>query len=96
MTGAALRLMERSRPGVLHADLLACRDYADGLVAAAAVRCTVLAHPRCARPDGAAEGARRPCWPRWRTCAPITLPGTGHAMMAEEPDAVLDALRDFL
>ena len=24
MTGAAMRLMERSRPGVLHADLLAC------------------------------------------------------------------------
>ena len=42
MTGAALRLMERSRPGALHADLLACRDYAGGLAAAAAVRCPVL------------------------------------------------------
>ena len=26
----------------------------------------------------------------------VTLPDTGHAMMAEEPDAVLDALRAFL
>jgi pimeloyl-ACP methyl ester carboxylesterase len=25
-----------------------------------------------------------------------TLPDTGHAMMAEQPDAVLDALRRFL
>jgi pimeloyl-ACP methyl ester carboxylesterase len=95
MTGAALRLMERSRPGVLHADLLACRDYADGLVAAAAVKCPVLvvmgardlmAPPRGAEALlGALPGVRN-----------VTLAGTGHAMMAEEPDAVLDALRDFL
>ena len=26
----------------------------------------------------------------------VTLPGTGHALMAEQPDAVLDALRAFL
>jgi pimeloyl-ACP methyl ester carboxylesterase len=26
----------------------------------------------------------------------LTLPGCGHAMMAEAPDAVLDALREFL
>ena len=26
----------------------------------------------------------------------VTLPRTGHAMMAEQPDAVLDALRGFL
>ena len=26
----------------------------------------------------------------------VTLPDSGHALMAEEPDAVLDALRVFL
>ena len=26
----------------------------------------------------------------------VTLPDTGHALMAEQPDAVLDALRDFI
>jgi pimeloyl-ACP methyl ester carboxylesterase len=26
----------------------------------------------------------------------VTLPGCGHALMAEQPDAVLDALRRFL
>jgi pimeloyl-ACP methyl ester carboxylesterase len=26
----------------------------------------------------------------------VTLPGAGHAMMAEQPDAVLDALRAFV
>ena len=43
MTGNSLRLMERSRPGVLHTDLLACRAYANGLADAAAVACPALA-----------------------------------------------------
>ena len=43
MTGSALRLMERTRPGVLHSDLVACQSYGNGLVDAAAVRCPVLA-----------------------------------------------------
>ena len=43
MTGNAMRLMERTRPGALHVDLLACQSYAGGLGAAAAVRCPVLA-----------------------------------------------------
>ena len=29
-------------------------------------------------------------------CRTVTLAGAGHAMMAEQPDAVLDALRGFL
>ena len=42
MTGNAMRLMERTPPGVLHADLAACHAYAGGLAAArrcAARRC---------------------------------------------------------
>src|SRR5438046_216749 len=31
MTGNAMRLMERAQPNVLHADLAACRAYANGL-----------------------------------------------------------------
>jgi len=95
MTGAALRLMERSRPGALHADLVACNAYAAGLEAAAAVRCPVLvlmgerdlmAPVRNAQALVAALPAART----------VTLPGAGHALMAEQPDAVLDALRAFL
>jgi pimeloyl-ACP methyl ester carboxylesterase len=29
-------------------------------------------------------------------CKVVSLPGSGHAMMAEQPDAVLDALRAFV
>src|SRR5437773_1686769 len=42
MTGNAMRLMERARPNALHADLVACRNYANGLRAAAAVECPSL------------------------------------------------------
>ena len=35
LTGSALRLMERTRPGVLHADLVACHALRDGLDSAA-------------------------------------------------------------
>mgnify|MGYP003508661176 CR=1 FL=1 len=35
LMGNAVRLMERTKPGVLHADLLACHAYAGGLSAAA-------------------------------------------------------------
>ena len=95
LLGSAMRLMERTPPGVLHTDLAACNAWTGGLEAAAAVRCPslvvigardIMAPPRAAK--GLVEtlaGARV-----------VTLPDTGHAMMAEQPDAVLDALRRFL
>ena len=95
MTGNAMRLMERTRPGILHADLLACRAYANGLAAAVSLRCPVLA----------IMGARDLMTPVKGALSllaalvdkrVVTLKDTGHAMMAEQPDAVLDALRGFL
>jgi len=95
MTGNALRLMERTRPGVLHTDLLACRSYADGLADAAAVRCPALAIMGARDLMTPVKGAQAllDALADRRT---VTLARTGHAMMAEQPDAVLDALRDFL
>ena len=95
MTGNALRLMERSRPGVLYADLLACHRYSGGLSAAASIRCPVLllvgqrdlmAPAKNAAALSAALSDRRV----------VTVPDCGHSLMTEAPDAVLDALRDFL
>ena len=95
MTGNALRLMERSRPGVLYADLRACESYADGLTAAARVRCPVLL----------ILGARDQMAPAKNAVAlldalrgkrVLTIPDCGHSLMTEAPDAVLDALREFL
>jgi pimeloyl-ACP methyl ester carboxylesterase len=95
MTGNAMRLMERTRPGVLHADLRACHAYAAGLEAAAKVRCPaliilgardIMAPPKNAQALIAALPER----------SVVMLPDCGHALMAEQPDAVLDALRAYL
>jgi len=95
LLGSAIRLMERTLPGVLYTDLAACNAWTGGLEAAAAVRCPslvvigardVMAPPRAAKGLVEALAGTRV----------VTLPDTGHAMMAEQPDAVLDALRGFL
>lgn len=95
MTANGLRLMERTRPGVLYADLRACHEYDAGLPAAAGVRCPVLviagqrdqmALARNMQSLIAALGDKRV----------ITIAGCGHSLMIEAPDAVLDALRTFL
>jgi len=94
MTGTALRLMERTRPGGLAVDLGACASYANGLDAARALRCPALVvtgSRDLMAPAKSAEaliGALN--GPRVVTLA------CGHAMMAEQPDEVLDALRAFL
>lgn len=95
MAGNSLRLMERSRAGVLATDLLACRNYGAGLVAAAAVACPALVVVAGRDLMAPARSAR---------ALLDTLPGrdvvrfeaAGHALMAEEPDAVLDALRTLI
>lgn len=95
LLGLSMRLLERTPPGVFHADLAACHAWTGGLEAAAAVRCPALvilgardlmAPPRTAK-------ALIDTLSDVRT---VTLPETGHSMMAEEPDAVLDRLRAFL
>ncbi|HYT97701.1 MAG TPA: alpha/beta hydrolase [Casimicrobiaceae bacterium] len=94
MAGNAMRLMERARPNVLHADLVACRDYANGLRAAVAVQCPSLmllgAHDTMAPARGARELAAT-----LRNVNVVTL-DCGHSMMSEQPAPVLDALRQFL
>jgi pimeloyl-ACP methyl ester carboxylesterase len=95
MTGANLRLLERANPQVLHVDLKACHEYADGRAAAAQVRCPtlfILGSRDVMTPPRNANDLRSAI-PAART---VMLEGAGHALMAERPDAVLDALVDFL
>jgi len=93
--GSALRLMERMRPGVLHTDLLACHTYSTGLEAASRVRCptlVILGNRDVMAPNRNAR-ALIDALPDRQV---VTLADSGHALMAEQPDAVLDALRGFL
>jgi pimeloyl-ACP methyl ester carboxylesterase len=95
MTANAMRLMERMRPNVLHADLTACSEYTNGLKAAAAIRCPALV--LCGGRDLMAPAkAARELAKTLGDARVVTLAECGHAMMSEEPDAVLDALRQFL
>jgi pimeloyl-ACP methyl ester carboxylesterase len=95
MLGASRRLMERQKPGVLHNDLAACNAYTHGMDAAAALACPALiisgsrdmmTHPKAAAKLGAVIKDARS----------VSLDGAGHALMAEQPDAVLDAVRKFI
>jgi pimeloyl-ACP methyl ester carboxylesterase len=93
-----LRLMERiaARNGaaVLSTDFAACNAYDGGLAAAAALRCPALfvlgdgdgmTPPRAAQALVEATSHHEV----------VRLPNCGHAMMAEQPDAVRNALSAF-
>jgi pimeloyl-ACP methyl ester carboxylesterase len=97
VTGMSRRLMQRlaqqNPTQLFHTDFSACNAYANGAAAAAAVRCPVLfilgtrdlmTPPRSAQALTAALKHGR-----------IVTVDAGHAMMAEQPDAVLDALAAF-
>ena len=95
IVGENLRLMQRIAPGVMHLDFVACNAYSNGLVRAAEVRCPVLfilgsrdamTPPKAAaRLQAAIKGQQT-----------VLVNPSGHNLMAEQPDAVLDALIGFL
>jgi pimeloyl-ACP methyl ester carboxylesterase len=93
--GQNKRLMERMKPGVLHADFAACNAYANGLAAAATIKCPtlfLLGQRDAMTPVRAATALRQAI----AGAQAVEVAGAGHALMAEAPDAVLDALRNFL
>ncbi|MBL8484020.1 MAG: alpha/beta hydrolase [Rhodocyclaceae bacterium] len=94
MLGANLRLMQRGAASNLAADLAACHDY-DGSAAASLVRCATLV-VMGARDQMTPPRAGRELAQRIAGAHSVVLDGAGHAMMAEQPDRVLDALKSFL
>jgi pimeloyl-ACP methyl ester carboxylesterase len=91
MYGDTLARLERLAPGVLYHDLKACNDFSfTGGVACPALfilgRRDVMTPPRA----GAALAEKIP------GAKTVLVPGSGHSLMAEAPDATLDALIDFL
>jgi pimeloyl-ACP methyl ester carboxylesterase len=91
MYGDTQARLERLAPGVLHADLKACNDY----TLAGEVKCPtlfilgrrdMLTPPRAAKPlQDKIAGAKT-----------VLIGYSGHSLMAEAPDATLDALIEFL
>jgi pimeloyl-ACP methyl ester carboxylesterase len=95
LTGSGLRLLERAKPGVLYSDLSACNDYRGGEASAAKVRCPALAILGARDLMAPATNAHA-LIARLAQSKVVTIPDCGHALMAEQPGAVLDALRAFL
>ncbi len=95
MMGHALRLLQRAAGPLLHTDLAACNAYDGAPAAAARLRCKtlVLAGARD-RMTPARQAARLAAAIKGAVC--VTLPGAGHMLMVEQPDATLDALTGFL
>jgi len=95
MYGDTLARLARLGPGVLHADLAACNAYAGGMEAAAKVKCPALfvlgARDVMTPPKAAQELAKAIANSKTLTVGP-----SGHSLMAEAPDATLDALIAFL
>jgi pimeloyl-ACP methyl ester carboxylesterase len=94
MTGAAMALLARNPPGVLHADLAACNAWTSGPEAAARVKCpalVVIGARDAMTPPRAGEALARNLV-AGRT---VRIAECGHMPLAEAPDAVLNALIAF-
>ncbi len=94
MYGDSLARLRRLAPGVLYNDLKACNDYAAGEASAAKVRCPVLF----------VLGRRDVMTPlksgvafsqMFSQAKSVQVATSGHSLMAEAPDATLDALIEF-
>ena len=95
MYGDTLARLGRLAPGVLHSDLAACNAYADGMEAAAKVKCPALfilgARDIMTPPRGAEDLINK-----IEKSKSVRIATSGHSLMAEAPDATLDALIAFL
>jgi len=93
--GENLRLMQRQKRGVLHADFAACNDYAAGMERAKRIACPALfiLGRRDAMTPLRAGRALAAAVPHAKV---VQLDECGHNSMAEKPDEVLDALTEFL
>jgi pimeloyl-ACP methyl ester carboxylesterase len=92
--GGAQRLLNRAEEGVLASDLAACDAY-DPMANAAKVKCPsllLLGILDRMTPSSKAK-ALASALPNGQT---ILIPGAGHMMMSETPDAVIDALLGFV
>lgn len=95
MLGSQLKLNERTPPGVLYADLTACNEYEAGLGDAANIKCPTLLLLG-ERDMMTPVRATRELSGAVRDVHTVILEGCGHALMAEQPNGVLDALSDLV
>lgn len=94
-TGSALRLWEQAAPGVIYADLKACNAYKEGQTHAAQVACpalVIIAERDIMTPPSAGQKLARVI----AGARTVIIRNSGHALLEEQPNAVLDALAEAL
>jgi pimeloyl-ACP methyl ester carboxylesterase len=93
--GDTVEILQQARPGVAHADLTACNTYPGAAAVAAQLTVPILlilgaqdlmTKPSAAEPIAAAA----------HDATTIVVEGAGHLLPVERPDAVNDALLEFL
>ena len=89
------RLMQRQAKGVLYSDFAACHAWRNGEAAAHAVQCPAL-FILGAKDAMTAPRSGKALAATVRDARVIEMHGAGHMVMAEAPDATLDALKAFL
>ena len=91
MTGGTMRLLERAAPGVLHNDLAACNGYRidAGTEGPIDVPALLILGERDMMTPPRNSTLLTTILTRARTCV---LPGSGHSLMMERPEELLDAL----
>ena len=91
MIGGLMRLFERAKPGTLYNDLKACNNFTTGIESADSVSCPTMfilgEHDMLTPKRSALKLAEHIMDSRT-----VVLPKTGHTIMSERPDALLDAL----
>jgi len=95
MYGDTLARLERLAPGVLYNDLKACNDYSTGAESAAKVKCPalfILGRRDVMTPPRAAKLLQE----KIAGAKTVEIAPSGHTLMAEAPDATLDALIGFI
>ena len=88
------RIAQRGPDLLFHTDFSVCNDYAHGEAAAAKVSCPtlLLLGQRDMMTPSKATSMLKQAIAHART---VIVPAAGHSLMAEQPDAVLDALYGF-
>ncbi|MDP2171539.1 MAG: alpha/beta hydrolase [Rhodocyclaceae bacterium] len=95
LPGINLRVMERQKPGVLYNDLAACNAYENGPAAIAQLTCPVTLIAGKSDRMTSVKASRRLAEQINRSRL-VELAAVGHAMMAEAPLAVNQAIEQVL
>ncbi|MFQ5524137.1 MAG: alpha/beta fold hydrolase [Acidimicrobiia bacterium] len=91
MLGLNQRLLEQAKPGVIYAGLKACHEFASGVEMAGVVTCPTLF--LLGSKDRMTPALRaKPLIDAAPQARSVVFADTGHALLAERPDEVLDEL----